>query len=144
VRELLQEELPDGDYVRRNQLARRHITACRRLCHNPSGSARPDTDMNLRLSVGDRDLVATPAYLSTVGRPLQSFARSELSARVLAGEPNGSAVLQRMLTRESALQMPPLGTERSIRAASPRFARGSPASHSTRAQCGRRALLCAL
>jgi mono/diheme cytochrome c family protein len=101
---------PPGDPTTARALGYLHANCAH--CHNPNGSARPDTDMNLRLFVGDRDFLATPAYLSTVGRPLQSFARSELSARVLAGDPSGSAVLQRMLTRESALQMPPLGTER--------------------------------
>jgi mono/diheme cytochrome c family protein len=101
---------PPGDPTTARALGYLHANCSH--CHNPNGSARPDTDMNLRLSVGDRNVASTHAYLGTVGRPLQSFAGSELSARVLAGDPSGSAVLQRMLTRESALRMPPLGTER--------------------------------
>jgi len=100
---------PPGNPITARALGYLHANCAH--CHNPTGSARPDTDMDLRLSVHDRDVASTPAYLSTVGQPLQSFARSELNARVLAGDPKGSAVLQRMLTREAALQMPPIGTE---------------------------------
>lgn len=100
---------PPGDATTQRALGYLHANCAH--CHNPSGSARPDTDMSLRLSVHDRDAASTAAYLSIVGQPLQSFVRSELRARVRAGDPNGSAVLQRMLTRDSASQMPPIGTE---------------------------------
>ncbi len=78
-------------------------------CHNPNGSARPDTDMDLRLSVaGD---APAPAVRTTAGRPLQYYRSSPLTLRVAPGDPGRSALLRRMLERGSRSQMPPLGTE---------------------------------
>ena len=80
-------------------------------CHNPSGSARPDTDMNLRLSVFDGDAAATAIYRSTVGVALQYFANTPLRQRVVAGDPDQSALLFRMSERGPKTQMPPLASE---------------------------------
>ena len=79
-------------------------------CHNPNGSARPDTDMDLRLSVADRGQAA-PAVRTTVGRPLHYYRSSPLELRVAPGDAAHSALLQRMLTRGTRAQMPPLATE---------------------------------
>ena len=40
-------------------------------CHNPGGTARPDTDMDLRLAVSDAQPEDTAAYRSTIGIELQ-------------------------------------------------------------------------
>jgi hypothetical protein len=80
-------------------------------CHNPRGSARPDTDMDLRLSVEDRAPEQTRAYLSTVGVELQNFDDTALTLRVAPGEPAQSALLFRMTERGPKTQMPPLATE---------------------------------
>lgn len=80
-------------------------------CHNPTGSARPDTDMNLRLSVRDSSLAATATYQTTVGVELQFFDDAPLETRVVAGAPDESGLLYRMLERGPDTQMPPLASE---------------------------------
>jgi hypothetical protein len=80
-------------------------------CHNPRGSARPDADMDLRLSVGDRTLEETYAYRTTVGVELQNFDDTALTLRVAPGDPAQSALLFRMTERGPKTQMPPLATE---------------------------------
>jgi mono/diheme cytochrome c family protein len=81
---------PPGDAVTANALGYLHANCAH--CHNPNGSARPDTDMNLRLSVRDTEPSATAAYRTVVGK------RAEL-------------LIDRMRSREPRTQMPPLGTE---------------------------------
>ena len=76
-------------------------------CHNPHGSARPDTDMNLRLSPAGE----APAERTTVGRPLQYYRSAQATLRVAPGDPGHSALLQRMLERGTRSQMPPLASE---------------------------------
>lgn len=80
-------------------------------CHNPSGSARPDTDLNMRLAIEDRDPRKSQTYITTVGIALQNFAAEEATLRVVPGRPEHSAVLLRMQQRGVDAQMPPLGTE---------------------------------
>ena len=80
-------------------------------CHNPDGSARPDTNMNLRLDLGQTSPETTNAYLTTVGVELQYFNDTELSYRVEAGDPERSALIQRMSERGTDTQMPPFATE---------------------------------
>lgn len=75
-------------------------------CHNPDGSARPDTDMNLRLSLGGK-----AAEETTVDRPLQYYRSAQVNLRVAPGDPGRSALLQRMLERGTRSQMPPLASE---------------------------------
>lgn len=93
---------PPGDAVARRALGYLHANCAH--CHNPSGSARPDTAMDLRLSVSDRDVRSTAAYRTTAGAPLQSFVHAGSLDRA-------SALVARMSTRDPSQQMPPLGTE---------------------------------
>jgi hypothetical protein len=86
-----------------------HLHANCGHCHNPNGSARPDTDMDLRLSVGDRRVEDTGAYRTAVGRPLRSTGESGL--RIAPGAPDRSGVVLRMNQRGTPAQMPPLGSE---------------------------------
>lgn len=81
-------------------------------CHNPSGSARPDTNMNLRLDLGQTSPETTNAYLTTVGVELQYFDDTDLVYRVEPGAPEQSALIQRMRERGSDAQMPPFASER--------------------------------
>jgi hypothetical protein len=80
-------------------------------CHNPNGIARADTDMNLRLEIGQGTLEETNVYQTTVGIPLQFFDGSGLVLRVDPGKPERSAIPFRMGQRGTATQMPPLATE---------------------------------
>jgi hypothetical protein len=81
---------PPGDAVTASALGYLHANCAH--CHNPNGSARPDTDMNLRLSVRDREPSATAAYRTVTAK------RAQL-------------IVERMRSREPHTQMPPLGTE---------------------------------
>jgi hypothetical protein len=80
-------------------------------CHNPSGAARPDTDLNLRLAVEDRAPEATHAYLTTLGKAMRPVKGSSLTTRVVPGDPQHSGLLFRMMERRPETQMPTLGTE---------------------------------
>jgi hypothetical protein len=80
-------------------------------CHNPSGSARPDTDLHLRLYVAEQSVEATTPYRSSVGVKLQSFMGSTLTMRIVAGEPEQSGVYFRMRERGPRTQMPPIASE---------------------------------
>lgn len=80
-------------------------------CHNPFGSARPDADMDLTLSVSQTEVELTNAYRSTVNVLLQNFRADGLMFRIAPGQPDESAVFRRMESRGDKEQMPSLGTE---------------------------------
>ena len=80
-------------------------------CHNPSGSARPDTDMNLRLSLDAARPEDTAAYLTSVGVAMQYFEHAGADLRVQPGDAAHSGVIVRMNDRGPKTQMPPLATE---------------------------------
>ena len=80
-------------------------------CHNPSGSARPDTDMNLRLSLDAAHPEDTATYRTTVGVAMQYFEHTGAELRVQAGGAAHSGVIVRMNDRGPETQMPPLATE---------------------------------
>ena len=80
-------------------------------CHNPSGSARPDTDLDLRLRLTDRLPQQTLAYASTIAVALQYFGAAPGTMRVMAGDPDHSALFLRMRERGNRTQMPPLASE---------------------------------
>lgn len=80
-------------------------------CHNPNGSARPDTNMNLRLDVGQSTPESTNAYLTTVNVELQYFDDTDLEYRMVPGAPERSALIERMRERGTDTQMPPFATE---------------------------------
>jgi hypothetical protein len=81
-------------------------------CHNPSGSSRPDTDLNLRLSVAQKLVDTTIPYQSSVNVKLQSFMGSALTLRIVPGEPEQSGVYFRMTQRGPRSQMPPIASEK--------------------------------
>jgi len=81
-------------------------------CHNPGGSARPDSDMNLRLVVADLRAEDTQTYRTTLRRPASSFRNPAAPLRVVPGDPEHSALLHRMRDPSRQARMPPLGTER--------------------------------
>jgi len=80
-------------------------------CHNPGGTARPDTDMDLRLNVADAQPELTQTHLTTVGVAMQYFQGSPLTLRVDPGHADESGVLFRMLERGPKTQMPPIASE---------------------------------
>jgi hypothetical protein len=101
--------LVPGDAVQASALGYLHANCG--PCHNPSGSARPDTDLNLRLSVAQQTVESTIPYQSSVGVRLQSFMGSALTLRIAAGEPAQSGVYFRMSERGPRTQMPPIASE---------------------------------
>jgi len=82
-------------------------------CHNPLGEAWRDTDMVLRVQVGEGSVTATDLFRSTVGVRTDRY--RDVDFRIVAGSPDDSCVSQRMGLRDSSRwrndQMPPLGTE---------------------------------
>jgi bacterioferritin-associated ferredoxin len=81
-------------------------------CHNPAGSARPDTDLNLQLSAAELDAAETDLERSTLDRALQSFTGRGATFRIARGDADSSAVVVRMQPAEPSARMPPIGTER--------------------------------
>ena len=80
-------------------------------CHNPSGSARPDTDLMLRLSVTEHTVASTAIYRSNVDVKLQSFQGTALTLRVVPGDRAQSGLYFRMSQRGPRTQMPPIASE---------------------------------
>jgi hypothetical protein len=80
-------------------------------CHNDNGTSWPDTQMVLRLRVSERTATDSALVQSVVGGKLQSWRHPTLTQRVVAGEPDQSALLARMKIRGSKDQMPSLATE---------------------------------
>lgn len=99
---------PPGDDTTRIALGYLHANCGH--CHNDYGSARPDSDMDLRLRVTERTVEATATYRTTVGVALQNFLNDGFTWRIAPGDPAASAVLYRMTIRGKG-QMPALGTE---------------------------------
>jgi hypothetical protein len=101
---------PPGDPTTRAALGYLHANCGH--CHNPRGTSWPDTRMLLRLEPADSERApeATALYRSVVGQTLDYY-RSELDYRVVPGDPDASALLERMRLRLPMEQMPPLATE---------------------------------
>ena len=82
-------------------------------CHNPRGDAWRDTDMVLRVQVGETSVTATELYRTCVGVRTDRY--RDVDYRIVAGDPDDSCVSHRMGLRDSSRwrndQMPPLGTE---------------------------------
>ena len=97
--------VPPGDDKTRQALGYLHANCGH--CHNPHGSARPDTDLDLALRPGDTGVSETGAYRSAVGRPLTAFRSPRHTLRVAAGAPDASALLYRMSEPAPDLRMPP-------------------------------------
>jgi len=80
-------------------------------CHNPSGSAWATSGMVLRLDVGDRDVATSQVFRTTVGVPLENWINHGYTNRIVASDPDNSALLYRMTQRTMTIQMPPIATE---------------------------------
>jgi hypothetical protein len=80
-------------------------------CHNRYGSAWVSSTMELRLGVDDHDPAMAPAVRTTVGVALQQWVNHGYTTRVVAGDPDASALLYRMTQRTTGTQMPPIATE---------------------------------
>lgn len=80
-------------------------------CHNEHGSSWPDTQMVLRLNVGETDLATSGPVKSTVGVALQRWQKPGFTLRVSPGKPSESAILFRANARGDRDQMPPIATE---------------------------------
>lgn len=80
-------------------------------CHNPNGTARPDTDLDLSVSVHDAALEDVGAWRTGVGVPTRSWSHADAPLRIAPGDPDTSAVVVRMRARGDKDQMPPLATE---------------------------------
>lgn len=81
-------------------------------CHNPSGSAWSTSSMVLRLGVDERDAATTQIVQTTVGVALQQWLGHGFASRVVAGDPDQSALFYRMTQRAMNVQMPPIATEK--------------------------------
>ena len=101
---------PPGTDAERAALGYLHANCAH--CHNPNGSARPDSDMDLRLSVADTAIGTTGAYRTAVARPLQHFKNSGQRWRVEPGAPERSGLWYRMVQRGTDSQMPPFASKR--------------------------------
>ena len=80
-------------------------------CPTPGGSAWVDSQMVLRLSVTETDPLQTQIYMTTVGVPLQQWTNHGYTYRIVAGNPDMSAIAYRISQRLPNMQMPPLATE---------------------------------
>jgi hypothetical protein len=80
-------------------------------CHNPNGTGWVDSHMILRLDVDEHDPTMTKIYETTVGVGLEQWITHGFTTRVIAGDPDHSALWYRMSQRTPNNQMPPLATE---------------------------------
>jgi hypothetical protein len=80
-------------------------------CHNPLGTSWPDTTMLLRLDVGETTPESTGIYRSAIGQKLNYFRHPTITTRIVAGDPDASAVIFRMKSRVMKEGMPPIATE---------------------------------
>ncbi len=107
--------VPPGDAVASEALGYLHANCGH--CHNPRGTAWPDTQMLLRLGLEESlpGLAAEDSELfqSVVGQRLQYFRDQgqQITERVVAGRPEESGLVARMAVRGPMEQMPPLATE---------------------------------
>lgn len=67
--------------------------------------------MILRLDVDERDAATTQIVQTTVGQDLEQWVNHGYTKRIVAGDPDQSALLYRMSQRTMFVQMPPLATE---------------------------------
>lgn len=80
-------------------------------CHNPSGPAWRDVNMDLRLRVAEQTVTETQTYRTTVGVDTQEWSSAK-AKRVVPGAPADSELYYRMTLRADRRQMPGLGTEK--------------------------------
>ena len=80
-------------------------------CHNPNGQAWANSNMVLRLDVAERDPLANQIVQTTLGVDIQQWLGHGYTKRIVAGDPDMSAVFARPNMRGANIQMPPLATE---------------------------------
>jgi hypothetical protein len=100
---------PPGDTLVARTLGYLHANCGH--CHNQNGTSWPDTQMDLRLKVGDFTPQMTGAYQTAVGQPTKSYRNPAYTTRVVPHDPAMSALYFRMSQRGTRDQMPPLATE---------------------------------
>lgn len=98
-----------GDDTARRALGYLHANCGN--CHNPTGTSRTDTNLTLRLEVDEHTVEDTAIYASAVGTELDHWLHRGYAARIAPGEPEQSAVLARMASRDKDVMMPPFATE---------------------------------
>jgi len=101
-----------GDATTASALGYLHANCAQ--CHNENGVAWPYTNINLRLSVAERTPETTAIYKSTVGIKMQAPQNSpERPNRIVAGDPQHSALLYRISIRDgSTAVMPPIASKK--------------------------------
>lgn len=80
-------------------------------CHNQSTDGLPQFDMNLWLSVDHASVEETGAWKTAVGQDTQIFKDQHVSGRIVAGDPDHSALYYRMGQRGNIAQMPPVASK---------------------------------
>jgi len=79
-------------------------------CHNDTVDKVPQVDLSLWLNTDATTLQETASWQTAVDQPTQTFKDQHVSGRIVSGNPDGSAILYRMLQRGNNAQMPPLAT----------------------------------
>jgi hypothetical protein len=100
---------PPGDAATAETLGYLHANCGH--CHNPNGTSWPDTQMMLRLAVGETTPEGTELYRSSIGQKLNYWRHAGFAQRVVAGDPDASAMMFRVQSRVMGDGMPPLATE---------------------------------
>ena len=90
-------------------------------CHQPRSFISNMVDMDLWLPTAElSDVANTPTLLTTLGvRAAQTYfpgsdgsgGEASFDTRIVAGDPDSSIVYLRMITRDTGLAMPPVGSE---------------------------------
>ncbi|HKU37857.1 MAG TPA: hypothetical protein VJR89_06915 [Polyangiales bacterium] len=99
-----------GDDLAREALGYLHANCGN--CHNESGTARTDTRLTLRLEVTQHSVEDTSVYRSTVGVKVDHWLNKGFELEIAPGDPEHSAVLARMQSRNKDDAMPPFASER--------------------------------
>jgi hypothetical protein len=99
-----------GDAIAREALGYLHANCGN--CHNPNGTSRTDTNLTLRLYVAEHTVEDTGIYRTGVRVILDRWLHKGFDLRIAPGDPDLSAVLARMKTRDKDDAMPPFASER--------------------------------
>lgn len=100
---------PPGDDLTAQALGYLHANCGH--CHNPWATPWGTTHLLLRLDVGSVNAEESAVFQSIVGAELDHFQATEAELRVSPGDPDRSAIIERMASRRPSVQMPPLATE---------------------------------
>jgi mono/diheme cytochrome c family protein len=98
-----------GDAIAREALGYLHANCGN--CHNPTGTSRTDTNLTLRLEVAERAVEDTGIYRTSVRIDLDRWLHNGFDLRIAPADPDRSAVLARMKTRNKDDAMPPFASE---------------------------------